>query len=407
MKIVFLNPSGALGGAERSLLDVMASVGQTEPSAALNLIVAAPGPLVQEAEKFGVHVVLLPLPRELVVFGDSAWNTTANRAKWGLVRSTPRVGWATWAYVKKLSALLNTLEPDVVHSNGIKCHLLAGLAARRRWPVIWHIRDFLSSRPLVNRLVRWAAPRAGGCIAISRAVERDVRAVVGALPVELVPNGIDTDYFSPGKGNGACLDVLAGLPPTEPPTIRVGLVATYARWKGHELFLQAASRLERAYANVRFYLVGGPIYATHGSQYSASELRVMSARVSRPVGLIPFQDNPAEIYRSLDIVVHASTQPEPFGRTIIEAMACGRPVIVANSGGAAELYTDRHDALGFPLGDADALARQIDCLIKSRSLRDHIAANARRTAVARFDRSRLGPQILAAYRRILRASRAA
>jgi glycosyltransferase involved in cell wall biosynthesis len=241
-------------------------------------------------------------------------------------------------------------------------------------------------------------------IVISRAVELDVRKILGPLPVEMIYNAVDTQLFSPGPGNGRKLDELSGLPLGEPGTVRVGLVATFARWKGHDLFLQAVSQLGRfPDSKVRFYIIGGPIYSTRGSQYSELELRTMASElgIADRIGLVGFQENPADIYRSLDIVVHASTQPEPFGRTIVEAMACGKPVIVSEGGGARELFTPDQDAVGYPLGDATALSRRIGELIDAPSFRTYLSANARRTAVARFDRTRFGPQILAAYRRFL------
>jgi len=410
MKIVYLNPVGALGGAERSLLDMMASVRQAMPGADLSLIVATPGPLIEEAEKIGARVRVLPMPANLVKVGDSGWRSGISpKSKLRVLESLPSAGLATWGYLRKLRGTFADLRPDLIHSNGIKFHFLAGLAARRTWPVIWHIRDFLSLRPLVSRLLRWTARRTQGGIAISRAVERDVRSALGPFPVEMIYNAVDTQLFSPGLGDGKELDELASLPPTEHDTLRIGLVATFARWKGHELFIQAASQFVRAFpdSRVRFYIIGGPIYSTAGSQYSESELRTKIGELglANKLGLISFQQNPADIYRALDVVVHASTQPEPFGRTIVEAMACGKPVIVAEAGGAKELFTPEHDAVGFPSGNVSALAGRIKRLAEAPSFRTHLAANARQTAVARFDRARFGPQILAAYRRFLQLSR--
>src|SRR5262249_49509813 len=108
----------------------------------------------------------------------------------------------------------------------------------------------------------------------------------------------------------------------------------------------------------------------------------------------------AAVYRALDIVVHASTQPEPFGRTIVEAMACAKPVIVSAAGGAAELFTPGHDAIGTPPRDVRALSSAIKELLLDCQLRQHIARNARCTALTRFSRTRLGPQIVSTYHRI-------
>lgn len=442
MRITYLNPVGALGGAERSLLDMMASVRLVMPSANLSLIVGTEGPLIEEAKKLGAHVVPLAMPPEMVELGDSHWREgrSQNIAKGKIPISNLQfascnlqLALAIGGYARRLRNTISALRPDLVHSNGIKFHLLARLAARRTWPVIWHIRDFLSLRPLVGRLLRWSSvfprstdllfrarctrrtlsdkstsPSSLAGIAISRAVEQDVRSTLGPLPVEMIYNAVDTRLFSPGLADGSKLDELAGLSPPEPGILRIGLVATFARWKGQELFLQAASQFIRNSpdSKVRFYIVGGPIYSTRGSQYSEAELLRKASEVglTGQFGLIGFQQNAVDIYRALDVVVHASTQPEPFGRTIVEAMACGKPVIVSEAGGARELFTPDYDAVGFPPGNVAVLARRVRELVEAPSFRLHLAANARQTAVARFDRARFGPQILAAYRRFLQVA---
>jgi glycosyltransferase involved in cell wall biosynthesis len=154
----------------------------------------------------------------------------------------------------------------------------------------------------------------------------------------------------------------------------------------------------RPEVSAQFYVVGGPIYETVGSQVHAAELLQQAhvAGLEPHFGLIPFQDDIARVYRALDVIVHASTQPEPFGRTIVEAMACARPVIVARAGGAAELFEEGVNALGFEPGNAaqltEAMIRQLD-----RDTRSRLGRSARDHAVARFNRSRLGPELLRAY----------
>ena len=100
------------------------------------------------------------------------------------------------------------------------------------------------------------------------------------LPVQVVYNTVDADKFSPRR-DGGWLDAAAGLPPAGGEVVRIGLIATYALWKGHELFLEAASRLSaEAPRNVCFYIIGGPIYATGGSQFSREELRSLTRLAS-------------------------------------------------------------------------------------------------------------------------------
>src|SRR5262249_17438490 len=107
------------------------------------------------------------------------------------------------------------------------------------------------------------------------------------------------------------------------------------------------------------------------------------------------------IYRALDVVVHASTRPEPFGLTIVEAMACGKPVIVSQAGGAAELFTPDQDAIGFPPGNVAALAAAITRLANDPEERRRVGKNARQTACSQFNRDRIAPQLLAFYRRFV------
>jgi glycosyltransferase involved in cell wall biosynthesis len=120
-------------------------------------------------------------------------------------------------------------------------------------------------------------------------------------------------------------------------------------------------------------------------------------------GFIGFLPDPLAAYRSLDVVVHASSQPEPFGLTIAEAMSCGRATIVSQAGGAAELFADGVDALGVPPRDDEALAAAILRLTADAGARQRLGEAARRRAVEHFDQARLGPQVLAAYRRFMAA----
>jgi glycosyltransferase involved in cell wall biosynthesis len=234
----------------------------------------------------------------------------------------------------------------------------------------------------------------------------DAREVLGRVPVHVVYNGVDVERFAPGPGEGGRLDELAGLGPAPEGTVRLGLVATYARWKGHEVFLQAAAELLREHPALpaRFYLVGAPLYRTPDSQFSVEELRGLIKRLglSGRVGLVPFQQEPAAVYRALDIFVHASTRREPFGLTIAEAMACGRAAIISRASGAAEQLTDGVDAVTLPSGDTAALARALRALTEDAGLRELLGQAARRTAVERFSRERYAREVLDVYRALTR-----
>jgi glycosyltransferase involved in cell wall biosynthesis len=381
------------------LLDFMASLRLADPSIKLQLAIPVAGPLTAAAEQLGARTHVLPMPAALAAIGDSSLRGRG-RAAVALLRGIP-AAWAGWRYVRRLRRLFELLRPDMVHSNGMKFHLLAALAARRDAPLVWHLHDFVGARPLMSRLLAQVQTKVVGAVAISHAVAENAGRGLSRLPIAVVHNAIDTDAFAPGPGDGAWLDELGGLPPAGDGVVRVGLVATFARWKGQDVFLDAARQLAHRPLDpaIRFYVVGGPVYQTRDSQWSPDELRARASDLLKrgAVGFVPFQENPAPVYRALDIVVHASTQPEPFGRTIVEAMACGRATVVARAGGAAELFTHDQDAVGVAPSDVGALAQAVGKLAREPERRDRLGAAARQSALQRFRRERLGPELLDAY----------
>jgi glycosyltransferase involved in cell wall biosynthesis len=396
MRLMYFNPTGQLGGAETSLLAVLASVRHAEPSWPLHLVVTADGPLNAAAAALGVTTTVLPFPSSLAVLGEHG----ARGANGGYLRLAARFASASFsvpAYIAQIRRAIRSFQPDVIHSNGLKMHLLAGWAAPSV-PLVWHMHDYLGSRPLTATLLRWSASRCAAAIANSMSVAADVRDTI-RRGVKVVPvyNAVDLDRFSP-SGAYADLDRLAGLPRAAEGTVRVGLLGTFARWKGHEVFLRAVAQLPRD-VPVRAYVIGDALYQTEGSQHSGDELRRLaeSLGISDKAGFTGFIRESDGALRALDVVVHASTQPEPFGLVIAEAMACGRAVIVSRAGGAAELVSHDVDALTHTPGDVGELAARITALAGDASLRARLGAAARATAERRFDQTRLAREIVPVY----------
>lgn len=396
MSIVFLSPTGQTGGAEAALHELLAGLRESHPSWPLRLIVASDGPLVARVEALGVPVRILPFPPSLARLGD-----------WGLGRGWWRrlvflgrcasVVLPVLGYVRRLRGLLRAEAPDVIHTNGLKMHVLGAWARPRKSAVLWHLHDYVGRRPFTARLLRHYAHQCSAVVANSRSVADDVRKVCGtALAVHSVWNAVDLERFSP---TGPCidLDVVSDLPPVD-GILRVGLVATFARWKGHETFLNALAALPSSLP-VRGYIVGGPVYETSGSQVSIAELRarVSSLGLDSRVGFTGFVPDSATAMRALDIVVHASTDPEPFGLVIAEAMACGTPVVVSRAGGALELTEPDVNALGFEPGDATALARCIEQLGRDAALRQRLGSAGRSTAERSFSRRRMTSELTPIY----------
>jgi len=397
MIVVFVNPVGALGGAERMLLAMISALQYEDQDIEIHLIVGAEGGLVEAAQKLGAKVRVLPIPAQVNKLGDSGIKGSKILGGLKLLFS---VFWAWGAiakYLKQFRAIIKDIDPDIIHSNGIKTHILTAMS-KVRLPVVWHVHDFYSTRPFIASVLRWFSNRAEIGVACSEAAGEDARRVLPKLNIKVIYSAVDTDYFYPRPFRPMAL---AGID-TSTKSIKVGLAGTFARWKGHDIFIEAASIIarDRPSLDMQFYIIGAPIYSTSGSQFSLSELQTLASNlgIADKVNFLGFQANMADIYLWLDIVVHASTAPEPFGYAIAEAMACGRPVIVSRAGGAAELFLNDVEAVAVMPGDAMNLAVTIQYLVCNPKQCQNLGENARKKIVRAFSQNQLGGQIILIYK---------
>ncbi len=397
--LVCLPTSAAFGGAETRLLTLLTALQTLDRPGRITVVTPGPGPLVARCRALGFGVVELPYPPALNRLGESG-ATSGRRSgvsRAGLLVQALRTAMALPGYLGSLRQVVRRTNATVVHSNGLKAHVAAALAKPSGTRLIWHLHEYLGNRPVTAALLRLLARRADVIVANSDSVRRDAAAVFGPrASLRCIHNAVDPGVFSP-EGPPLDLAALSGLA-ADDGLVRIGLVSTFARWKGHEVFLDAIARLRAAHP-VRAYVSGGAVYETAGSQWSAGELRALAAArgLSDTVGFTGHVDDVPAAFRSLDIVVHASTEPEPFGMVIAEGMASRRTVVAARAGGAAELFDDRVSAVGYTPGDAAELAARLEELVMDAAGRDAIAARARCTAIDRFSPERMARAFREAY----------
>jgi glycosyltransferase involved in cell wall biosynthesis len=383
-----------MGGAETSLVELLAALRASAPGWHLSLILGEHGPLAERVGQFGVDVHTVAMPDAVRRLGEEG-------AKSRLLAAAP----ALLQYAARLRRYVRATAPDFIHTTGFKMHVLGAWTKPRNCPLIWHVHDYVSLRPVMSRLIRGQQSACTGIIANSRSVEADLRAVCSdKVPIVTIYNAVDCARFSPA-GDANDLDLLSRLEPPKAGTVRVGLVGTFARWKGHLTFLRALSLVRRDMP-VRGYIIGGPLYSTPGSQHNLEELRFEASQlgISHDIGFTGFLENPALGIRALDIVVHASTRPEPFGMVIVEGMACGRAVVASRAGGALEIVREGENALAHEPGNADDLAHQIRILAADCALRKRVGAAGRADVQERFGRARLGRELMAFYAMLPRST---
>jgi glycosyltransferase involved in cell wall biosynthesis len=393
MRIAYLSVSDQLGGSEIVLLEMIKGIRRLRPAWTLQLILPGRGPLLDHAEAAGADCVVLPMPASLARLGEFGAGPAA------LVARLVPVALALPAYLHRLRKIIRAGRPAILHTNGFKAHVV-GVRARGDTKVVWHMHEYVSARRFTRSLLASHQRQVAAMLANSRSVAADLTAALRPeAPVRVVHNAVDLHTFAP-DGPAEALDRRAGLTPSPAPVVRVGLVATFARWKGHEVFLRALAALP-ADLPIRGYVVGGPVYDTAGSQHTLAELQGLANELGLGgrVGFTGFLPS-APAMRALDVVVHASTRPEPFGLVIAEAMACGRAVITSAIGGAAELVDAGEDALTHAPGDVADLSRCIRRVAGDQELRRALGIRARASACRRFDSERLAREVVAVYEAI-------
>jgi len=308
-----------------------------------------------------------------------------------------------WLNAGRLAGLIRTEGVRLVHARSRAPAWSAWMASRRRGvPFIttWHGvygEDFLGKRTYNSVMARGEK-----VIAISHYVADRVRRAyaVDDLRLRVIPRGVDADFFDPGAVTGDRVHRLAQAWRLPPAARVVMLPARLTRWKGAEAVLDAVALLGRD--DVYCLLVGSDQgRAAFGRHLTdRAEWRGMLPRL-RLAGHC--DDMPAALLLA-DVVVSASLKPEPFGRSVIEAQAMGRPVVAFNHGGAAETVTDEETGFLAPPKDVAALSAAIGrALDLPDEARAWLGWRAREAVLAGYTTHAMQQATLAVYGEVLAA----
>jgi glycosyltransferase involved in cell wall biosynthesis len=360
LKILFVNPGLAMGGAEHSLLLLLQELKQRGVRPVMALF--GVGPFAKRLSELELVTHFLDLPEDVRASGRYAMGIGA----WDAVRLTRR----TLPAAVQLADIARKEQVDLIHTNGMKAHLLGGVAGRlTRRPVVWHVRDFPpeANAGRVFRAAMRTLPRAviTNSRALAEALRRDWR-TARRPRIAAIYNPVDLKRFDwTVSGEGIRREL--GL---RSDSELVGMVAHLTPWKGHPIFLRAARMVFEERPTARFLIAGGPIYETEGHEGYDHVLRRMAydLGLAGKVHFLGVRDDIPEILRSLAVLVHPPIAPEPFGRAIAEAQACGVPIVASDAGSARELLVHMTSGLLVEPNNPTALAEAILFMLKESQL---------------------------------------
>ena len=369
-------PALHAGGVERGTLEVAAAVVAAGGRA---LVASAGGRLVPALEALGAEHFTAPLDRKSAIWGNGA----------------------------ALAALVRAESVDIIHARSRAPAWSAWRAARltgARLVTTWH-GTYNENFP-GKRLYNGVMARGERVIAISDFIQRHIlaRHPDAAPRIRLIPRGVDAALFNPDAVAPERVAALrqawrlaGGADPAAPLIL---LPARLTRWKGQAVLIEALSRATTAAGwgpGARPCLVllgdGRPAYA--------AELRALAAAGNVAMVLAGHTaDMPAALLAA-DLVVHASTDAEAFGRVVIEAQAMRRMVIASDLGGPRETVVDGVTGWLSPAGDPAVLAeRLLTALRQPPAQRAAMGQAARAAVLERFTTAAMQAATLATYREL-------
>lgn len=346
-RILYIDSStGIFGGGQISLLELLANIDRTKLLPLV--IVNEEGKLKKEIEKLGVECRIIHMPslREVNLFPFFA----------GF--------WRIFNYARKKKIKL-------IHSNTSRAALYAGPVAKiLSIPLVWHVRVPPSDN-LLDRLLVLFSSR---IIAVSHIVKRRFVWLKKDI-VETIYNGVDTRKFSPDMAQ----DDLRKKFNIDSEDIVIGAIGRLSPEKGLENLISAVRDVANVYPRIKVLIVGDG-----NEKYRLSlQERVKDLELSSHIILAGFYEDVPKILRCLDIFTLPSLF-EGFNRSLIEAMACGLPVVVTAVGGNVEIVQDGVNGLLVPPSNPGALAFAFTELLKDKEKARKMGLEGRRLVGENF-----------------------
>lgn len=373
VRVLFLDHAGELGGAELSLLDLVTKLPITA-----HVVLLSEGPFKDRLQNAGASV-------EVITAGANIHNIRRRSGLGTLLRSMP----AVLSLVRQVSN--RARDYDLIYANSQKAFVIAALAGMlSRRPVVWHLRDILTSDHFSGVTRKAVVTLANGfakkIITNSMATEKAfVDAGGSEKKTAIIYNSIDPQLFDEIDAV-TVKRVRDSIVPDD--AFLIGVFGRLAPWKGQHVLIKSLTELP----DIHVAVVGSSLFGEEKYERELKDL-VDKLGLQGRVHFLGFQSEIPSLMKAMDIIVHTSISPEPFGRVIVEGMLAARPIIAAKAGGVLEIIDDRKNGLLVSPSDPKKLANAIKLLREDAEFSKRIAIEGRKEALERFSPPKMLSQI--------------
>ena len=360
-KILYLHAGAEMYGADKALLDLISGLDKTifEP----HVIWSNDRVLVKVLQEVGAKVSITAYP--------------ILRRK----SSTPK---GIYLYGRHFLRYSNAIikygkenKIDIVHNNTTAVLEGAYVAKKLNVPLLWHIHEIIVSPKMIYHFLSYVVSKnATKVIAVSEAVKEHYLASKfwkKNKGIDVIYNGVDSAHYVPYSHE----DIVALKEKYELPRDSkvIGMIGRVNAWKGQMDFLKAVEPILKNNKNIYAMMVGG-VFA--GEEWRMEELisTVKKSTVAEQIIVRDYDPNTVDIYNLYDVFVLPSTNPEPFGMVVAEAMSCGKPVIGYKHGGVCEMVKTGYNGELAEVRNTDDLSRKIEKVILDGKLRERYSKNS-------------------------------
>lgn len=352
-----------MGGGSQSLLTLW----QALPPLAWRgeIVCPAEGPFTDSAREVGAAPLIYP-------YAQPQWQRPLS----------------TWRNHRAWKKIITALQPDIIHANAIDAaRSVASAAANLHVPLICHVR-FPSSRDDIP----WAfrnLPKPTAFIFNSRALHDEMWPTLSihchTSRAYVVHNAVDLKVFTP-------------TPQPRSHPFRIGIIGNLTPMKAHDVFLLMAAEVVKHGLNAEFLIVGDDVLNLGREQ----ELRDLTKQlcIENHVRFLGHRSDIAAVLADLHLLVLTS-RIEPFGRVLIEAMACGRPVIAMNVGGIPEIIKEGETGYIVDAGDYQTMAQRVIGLLNDPIQWEKLSRQGAADAASRFSAEHHAQTIVKIYEELI------